>query len=64
MVSAGLTVSQHIVSVCIRLGWVMGTVKDRSLNYDSAGDQYVGRDTCGLDQTTKEFAVSPPFFLA
>ena len=62
MVAAGCTVSPPIVSLCIRAGWVMGGVKDRYLKYESAGDQYVGRCASGLDQLSKNFAVSPPYF--
>ena len=40
----------------------MGGVKDRYLKRESAGDQYVGRCAAGLDQLSKQFAVSPPYF--
>ena len=62
MVASGCTVSPPIVSLCIRCGWVMGGVKDRYLKYEGAGDQYVGKCACGLDQLTKEFAISPAYF--
>lgn len=62
MVAAGCTVSPPIVSLCIRAGWVLGGVKDKYLFRENAGDQYVGRCASCLDQTTKEFAVSPPYF--
>lgn len=62
MVAAGCTVSPPIVSICIRCGWVMGGVKDRYLKYEAAGDQYVGRCACGLDQLSKEFGISPVYF--
>lgn len=62
MVAAGCTVSPPIVSLCIRCGWVMGGVKDRYLKYEGAGDQYVGRCASGLDQLSKEFAISPAYF--
>ena len=62
MVAAGCTVSPPIVSICVRAGWVMGGVKDRYLKRESAGDQYVGRCAAGLDQLSKRFSVSPPYF--
>ena len=62
MVAAGCTVSPPIVSICVRAGWVMGEVKDSYLKRESAGNQYVGRCTAGLDQLSKNFAVSPPYF--
>ena len=62
MIAAGCTVSPPIISICIRAGWAMGGVKDKYLLYGCAGDEYVGRAASCLDQTTKEFAVSPPYF--
>ena len=62
MVAAGCTVSPPIVSICIRAGWVMGGVKDRYLKRESAGDQYVGRCAAGMDQLSKSFTISPPYF--
>ena len=62
MVAAGCTVLPPIVSICVRAGWVMGGVKDRYLKRESAGDQYVGRCAAGLDQLSKRFSVSPPYF--
>jgi len=62
MVAAGCTVSPPIVSLCVRVGWAMGGVKDKYLHYEGAGDQYVGRCASCLDQLKKEFAASPPYF--
>ncbi|EJK63971.1 hypothetical protein THAOC_15345, partial [Thalassiosira oceanica] len=61
-VCSGCTVSPPIVAVCLRAGWALGGVKDRYLFREGAGDQYVGRAAAGLDQLTKEFAVSPAYF--
>ena len=62
MVAAVCTVSPPIVSICGRTEWVMRGVNDQYLKRESAGDQYVGRCTAGLDQLSKEFAISPPNF--
>ncbi len=40
----------------------MGSVKERYLQYEKAGDQYLGRVVSGLDVNSIDFAVSPPFF--
>ena len=40
----------------------MGSVKERYLQYEKAGDQYLGRVVSGLDVNDISFAVSPPFF--
>ena len=40
----------------------MGSVKDRYLQYEKAGDQYLGRVVSGLDVNGVFFAVSPPYF--
>jgi len=60
--SAGTTVSPPIVSICLRAMWSMGQVKERYLQYEKAGDQYLGRVVSGLDVNSVSFAVSPPFF--
>ena len=62
MIAAGCTVSPPIVALCIRAGWALGGVKDKYLFRENAGDQYVGRCASCLDQLTKEFSVSPPYF--
>ncbi len=60
--SAGTTVSPQIVSICLRAMRSMGQVKERYLQYEKAGDQYLGRVVSGLDVNSVAFAVSPPFF--
>ena len=42
--------------------WSLGHVKERYLQYEKAGDQYLGRVVSGLDVNDVSFAVSPPFF--
>ena len=60
---SGTTVSPPIVSVCLRAMWSIGHVKERYLQYEKAGDEYLGRVVCGLDVNDVSFAVSPPFFV-
>ena len=59
---SGSTVSPPMVSICLCAMWSMGHIKERYLQYEKAGDQYLGRVVCGLDVNTVDFAVSPPFF--
>ena len=40
----------------------MGGVKARYLQRESSGDQYVGHCAADLDQLSKIFAISPPYF--
>ncbi len=42
--------------------WSMGSVKERYLQYEKAGDQYLGRVVSGLDVNDVSFAISPPYF--
>jgi hypothetical protein len=42
--------------------WSMGHVNERYLQFENAGDQYLGRVVCGLDVNDVKFAVSPPYF--
>ena len=37
-------------------------MKERYLQFEKAGDQYLGRVVCGLDVNDVKFAVSPPYF--
>ena len=60
--SAGSTVSPPMVSICLRAMWSMGPVKERYLQYEKAGDQYLRRVVSGLDVNDVSFAISPPYF--
>ncbi len=60
--SAGSTVSPPIVLICLRAMWSMGSVKERYLHYEKAGDQYLGQTVAGLNCNHHSFAVSPPYF--
>mmetsp|Transcript_13153 Transcript_13153/g.27833 ORF Transcript_13153/g.27833 Transcript_13153/m.27833 type:complete len:157 (+) Transcript_13153:1089-1559(+) len=60
--SSGSAVSPSIVSVCLRAMWSMGTVKERYLHSEKAGDQYLGHVVSGLNCNLYLFAVSPPYF--
>mmetsp|Transcript_21038 Transcript_21038/g.25871 ORF Transcript_21038/g.25871 Transcript_21038/m.25871 type:complete len:633 (+) Transcript_21038:146-2044(+) len=62
LVAAGCTASPPIVSICLRAGWSMGGVKERYFRHERAGDRYVGRCASCLDQSSKDFAVSCPYF--
>ncbi|KAF0730075.1 hypothetical protein AaE_009325 [Aphanomyces astaci] len=60
----GSTSGPSIVNVCIRCGWSIGSVVERYVHYDGAGDQYVGRVVAGLPLDSGGFAVLPPHFVA
>ncbi|ETV70825.1 hypothetical protein H257_13615 [Aphanomyces astaci] len=60
---AGSTSGPSIFNVCIRCGWSIGSVVERYVHYDGAGDQYVGRVGAGLPLGSGDFAVLPPHFI-
>jgi len=61
--SAGSTVCPPMVSICLRAMWSMGSVKERYLQFEKTGDQYLaGQVVSGLDVNDVSFAVSPPYF--
>ena len=62
LASAGTTVSLPMVSICLQALWSMGSVKERYLQYEMAGNQYLGSVVNGLDVNDVSFAVSPPYF--
>ena len=62
MVATGCTVSPPIVSICVRVGWVMGGVNDKHLERESEGYQHVGRCSSCLPVLSMDFAVSLPYF--
>jgi len=59
---SGTTVSPPMVSICLCAMWSMGHMKERYLQFEKAGDQYLGRVVCGLNVNDVKFAVSPPYF--
>ena len=48
-----------MASVCLRACWSMGPIKYQYINYEKAGDQFVGRSVIGIYLLTTEFGVSP-----
>jgi hypothetical protein len=59
---SGTTVLPPMVSICLRAMWSMGHVKERYLQFEKAGYQYLGQAVSGLDVNSVKFAVLPPFF--
>jgi len=59
---AGTMVSPPMVSICLCAMWSMGHINERYLQYEKAGDQYLGQVVCGLEVNDVLFAVLPPFF--
>ncbi len=60
--AAGSTVCPPMVSICLRAMWSMGLVKVRYLQFEKAGDQYLGWVVSGLDINNVSFAILPPYF--
>jgi hypothetical protein len=42
--------------------WSIGSVKERYLQFEKAGDQYLGLEVSGLDVNNVSFAILPPYF--
>ncbi|CAM9207214.1 unnamed protein product [Phaeothamnion confervicola] len=61
-VASGSTACPPMPAICMRAGWSMGSIQDRYIRYESAGDQYVGRTVSGLPLSTHDFCVLPPHF--
>ena len=59
LVASGCTVSPPMASICLRACWSMGTIKDRYIHYEKAGDQFVGRSVTGISSLSVDFAISP-----
>lgn len=57
-----MTSSPPIASICIRANWSMPGVMNRYIKYEMAGDQYVGRCVSGKKRTSKDFALSNPYW--
>ena len=60
--SSGSTSCPPYSAVCLRAGWTMPGVSSAYLQYQAAGDQYVGRTVSGLNPNSPSFAVLPPRF--
>ena len=51
-----------IVSVCLRAGWTIGRVKERSLKYENTGDEFVGLILTVIPLTNCKFGIPPVYF--
>jgi hypothetical protein len=60
--AAGSIVCPPMVSICLWAMWSMGSEKERYLQFEKAGDQYLGLVVSGLDVNDVSFAISPPNF--
>jgi hypothetical protein len=60
--AAGSTVCPPMVSICLQAMWSMGSVKECYLQFEKAGDQYLGRVVSGLDINDVSFAILLPYF--
>jgi hypothetical protein len=64
IVASASTAGPSMPAICNRCNWSIGTVLDRYLRYEGAGDQFVGRTVAlmGLLSSWK-FMVLPPHFV-
>ncbi len=60
--SSSTTVSPPMVSICLCAMWSMGHVKECYLQFEKAGEHYLGQVLCGLNVNDVKFAV-PRIFL-
>ena len=60
--ASGTTAAPPTAAVCLRAGWSMPGVMNTYLRHSEAGDQQVGRVSCGLPTDSAQFAILPPFF--
>ena len=51
--ATGCTVSPHMVSIWLIVNYTLGGIKDRYINYEGAGDKFVGRDVSGITISKK-----------
>ena len=62
--SSGSTACPPPAAISLRAGWSIGTVADKYIHYQMAGDMYVGRTVVGLPIDSETFGILPPFFIA
>ena len=51
-----------IVSVCLRTGHAIGSVRKRYLKYENTGEEVVGRILAGIPSTSYKFKISSVYF--
>ena len=61
--ASGSTACPPITAVNIRGGWSLGGVQNTYIQYEAAGDMYVGRTVTGLPINSSKFAILPPHFV-
>lgn len=60
--SSETTACPPFAAVSLSAGWAMGGVTSLYIQYQEAGDHYVGRTVCGLNPSDPSFAILPPRF--
>lgn len=60
--SSGSTACPSSSAIHLRAGWTLVGVQDSYIQYEAAGDMYVGRTLSGLPQDKAEFAIVGPYF--
>ena len=59
---AGVLPEPTGVSVCLRVQWTIGRVKERSLKYENTGDEFVGLILTVIPLTNCKFGIPPVYF--
>ena len=59
IVATGFTVYPPMSSICLRAGWIMGPINYLYIQYEKAGDQFVGRSVTVISSLIKDFEMSP-----
>jgi hypothetical protein len=62
--SSGSTSCPSQSAICLRAGWSMPGVQGTYIQYEAAGDQYVGRTASGLPVNDARFGVVGPYVIA
>ncbi len=60
--ASGSTNGPSFASICLRAGWAIGSVQERYIKLEGAGDQFVGRTIRGVPLDSAKFAQLPPHF--
>jgi hypothetical protein len=61
-IATGSTSCPPFASICLCANWAMPGVMNPYINFENAGEKFVGQCVSGRSRLSKEFAASPPYF--